>query len=109
MTDKKIESLILGYNTACDKIVQAFCKKQGLEFDFWIADEVGTIASFSLSYFFKMEDIVHDIKTNQKAGLILDWHNDSTHYNFNLEIDKRVYVNYQSYCMGMRFSDISPK
>ena len=87
------------YEKACNEYIKAFCKKQGIEFDYWISDEVGGIAQFIDQYFFDMQTIRHDIDTNQPKGLIMQWQNDCVD-NGNIEREK---INYKSYSKGIRF------
>jgi hypothetical protein len=67
----KTQIALDNYDKACTEIITKFCEKQGLEFDFWVADEVGNTASFALQYTFTLTEIVHDLRTKQKKGLIL--------------------------------------
>jgi hypothetical protein len=64
------------YESACNDYVKLFCHKQGLEFDGWAGDTVGSIA-FCSDMSFNLSDIVFDINTNQPKGLIIQWYNDS--------------------------------
>ena len=38
------KTLLTEYANICNKIVAKFCKKQEIEFDFWVSDEAGGIA-----------------------------------------------------------------
>lgn len=38
-----MEKVVKEYEDACNKLIEAFCKKQEIEFDGWIGDEVGGI------------------------------------------------------------------
>lgn len=59
------------YHKICNKIVKKFAKKQEIEFDYWIGDKIGEIASFSESYFFNLNDIILDFLENMKPGFII--------------------------------------
>lgn len=96
--------LLDNYDTVCNDIVTKFSNKQGLEFDGWVADEVGGIAGFATQYFFNISDIVLDLKNKQPKGFILEWQNDGT--DFNLLKEKPEYINYKSYIMGLRYNDL---
>jgi hypothetical protein len=87
------------YESACNGYVELFSKKQGIEFDGWVGDEVGGIASFIHQYFFDISEIVYDINTNQPKGLIIEWQQDMIE-NGNVEI------NYYSYSKGLRLKDV---
>ena len=54
------------YDSACNKYAKQFAKKQGLYFDYWIGhdDQIGSLASFSDTYYFTMENIKLDIDQN---------------------------------------------
>jgi len=80
------------FEKAVAEYVKAFCKKHGLEFEFWVADLIGTVGSFS-DYYFTMEDIRLDIDTKQPKGKIFDW------YEHHL-VKKNNHVNYYTYCLS---------
>ena len=96
--------LLDNYDAVCNDIVTRFSNKQGLEFDGWIADEVGGIAGFASQYFFNISDIVLDLKTKQPKGLIIDWQLDDL--EFNIFNDRPEHINYKSYTMGLRYKDL---
>lgn len=62
------------YEKVCKEYVEEFCKKQDLEFDYFVCDLVGDVSSYSSTYFFNFQDIVWDINSNQKKGRIIDWY-----------------------------------
>lgn len=96
--------LKMQYELVCNEYIRRFCEKQDIEFDGWVADNVGGIASFISQYFFNIDDIVLDINTNQPVGLILKWQMDGVDYNmFN---DNPQHLNYKSYTMGLRYEDL---
>jgi hypothetical protein len=97
----KIQQTINTYEKACNDLIILFCNKQDLEFDGFVGDEIGGTASFAESYFFNLSDIIHDLKTNQKKGLILDWQIEDVEHNLGNENPK--HINYKSYTMGLRF------
>lgn len=101
MAKSILKELNAMYETACEGYVEEFCKKQELEFDGWVAEEVGSIASFCCQYFFNMSDIILDLNTKQPKGLILNWQNDGV--DFNMFNEKTEYINYKSYTMGLRY------
>ena len=92
------------YEKICNEYVKRFAKKQGIEFNFWAGDEVGVLAIFNDEYSFILSEIIHDINTGQKKGLILQWQNDTFEEHFNSENKKTI--NYKSYCMGLRYKDL---
>ena len=102
--DSPPDNIKVQYEIICNEYVRKFSDKQDLEFDGWVGDEVGGIASFSSQYFFNISDIVFDLNTNQPVGLILHWQEDGTDYNIQRE--KTEYINYKSYTMGLRYEDL---
>lgn len=100
----KIEKIKQKYDACCNDIITLFCEKQNIEFDGWIADEIGGIAGFATQYFFNISDLMLDLTTKQPKRLILDWQNDMT--DFNMCREKRLYINYKSYTMGLRSKDL---
>ena len=70
------EETINTLNQTIQKYVDLFCIKHGLEFDFWVADLTGTVASFSSSYFFNFEDIRLDLEKGVDKSLIMEWYDE---------------------------------
>ena len=92
------------YEKACNEYIKAFCKKQEIEFDYWISDEVGGIASFIDQYYFDIQTIRYDIDTDQPKGLILQWQNDCVDNAMSkFEQNKLPEINYIAYSKGVRF------
>ena len=89
-----VETLQKQYITICNKYVKLFTKKQGLDFDGWVGEQVGGIASFNCEYFFNMDDIVLDINIDQPIGAILKWQDDN--------MASFEHINYYSYTNGLR-------
>lgn len=95
------------YKIICNEYVRKFAKKQGLTFEYWIADSVGETACFNADCSFNFSDIVYDIDTRQPKGLIIEWQNDLIN-----EIEKCVKyydqpakINYYTYSKGLRFKE----
>lgn len=97
---KKLEKLKSDYESICNEYVELFVKKQDIEFDGWVRDEVGGIAVFCEQYFFNLSDIILDLEKNERKGFILKWQNDS------IEQPDGKYINYPSYSKGLRYSDL---
>jgi hypothetical protein len=102
---KKLGELNKQWDFVCNEWVKKFCNKQSLDFDGWVGDEIGGIASFATQYFFKLSDIILDMNTKQPKGLILDWQNDSVEYN--LANENQRHINYKSYTMGLRYEQLN--
>lgn len=100
-----MKKLLDRYHSACEGLVKAFCKKQGIDFDHWIGEpyEVGCFAD----YFFNMNDIVYDLASDQPKGLIIQWHDNDLEHNAGLDTDKRIHINYKSYAMGARYEQLN--
>ncbi len=83
------------YEKSCVAYIEKFCDKQGMVFNGWIGDQVGGVA-YCNDFFFNFLDIVWDINSGQKKGLIVDWY-----YNGMTEG-----INYFNYTKGLRISDL---
>lgn len=92
-----MDKLKLEYRNACNNYITEFCKKQNFEFIGWVGDEVGGIALCS-DLFFNLHDIIWDINSNQKKGVIVDWY-DSVMEN------PETSINYHSYTKGLRVNN----
>ena len=101
MTIKKLKT---EYDIICNTFVEKFAKKHDIEFDYWIAEEIGGIASFSEQYFFNFSDIILDLTTNQPKYSILKWQDDEVEQSMTTDIPR--YINYKSYTMGLRQKDL---
>ena len=99
-----LKKLKVQYEDVCNEYIRRFCEKQDIEFDGWVGNEVGGIASFICQYFFTIDDITLDMNTNQPVGLILDWQSDGVDYNIFNETPQNI--NYKSYTMGLRYKDL---
>ncbi len=97
-------SLKTRYEAVCLEYIKLFCEKQEVEFDGWVGDEIGGVASFVFVYYFHLSDIILDIHTNQPKGLILSWQNDDVDFNSSTKDTK--HINYKSYTMGLRLNQI---
>ena len=95
----KIEKLKNKYENVISEYIDIFSEKQGLELEHWVGNDIGGIACFSDVFLFNFSDIVFDINTNQKKGLIIKWLYDS------LDNEGKS-INYYSYSKGLRFSDL---
>lgn len=94
-----MKKLIKQYEDICNKIVNEFSRKQDIEFDGWVAGYVGGIACFIGQYYFSLDDLILDLKTNQEKWFILQWHDD--------EMGAGSYnINYNSYIKGLRHKDL---
>lgn len=95
----KIKELKKVYQSACNEYVDKFCKKQEMENEGWVANQVGGVALCS-DFYFNFDDIVLDVNTKQPKGVIIDWYDD------NLKNPDKS-INYYSYIIGLRVKDIS--
>ena len=92
-------------NNAIQKYIEFFCKKQEIEFEYWISNEIGSTAAFG-DYFFNFGDIKNDIETEQPEGKILEWHDANSDFNLMTEPAERLHINYTAWCNGLRFEDL---
>ena len=101
----KLQELNRQYEFVCNEWVQKFCNKQQIDFDGWVGDEIGGIASFSCQYFFNLSDIILDLNTKQPKGNILNWQSEDV--DFNMFNEKQQHINYKSYTMGLRHEQLN--
>lgn len=94
--------IIEDFKSQATLIIKAFEKKQDLNFEFFINDDVIGIATFGDVYCINVSDIIFDLETKQTKGLIIDWL-----YETLDQKDKEDYINYQSYCKGLRYEDLT--
>lgn len=92
----KTDKLIQEYEKYCNEIVKEFCKKQELDFEGWVRDEIGSSACCN-DISFNMYDIVWDLNSKQPKGEIINWYYD------NLESSEK-FINYFSYTKGLRIN-----
>jgi len=94
------------YIKACMAYVKKFSDKQELEFEDFLGleDYDCSVAQFG-DYYFNLSDIIYDIETNQPAGLIMQWQDDSIDYNMNIDTFGDT-INYKSYSKGLRYAGI---
>jgi len=101
----KLGELNKQYEFVCNEWVQKFCNKQQIEFDGWVGNEIGGIASFACQYFFNLSDIILDLNTKQPKGNILNWQSEDV--DFNMFNEKQQHINYKSYTMGLRHEQLN--
>src|SRR5574343_1766427 len=94
--------LIEKYNALCNQIIEAFCKKQGLDFEFWVGDVIGETACFGLEWYFNFNDILLDLTKDYPKGLIIEWHNADMEFNIDKDDKDRQFIKYEAYAMGLR-------
>lgn len=94
-----ISELKQRYESACNDFVKIFCEKQGMEFEGWVADDVGGIANCS-DFFFNLSDIVLDVTKEQPKGKIVKWYDDNCLFEGKS-------INYYSYIHGLRIKDLA--
>jgi hypothetical protein len=96
------QKLITQYENICNKIVKEFCKKQDMEFDFWVGDRTQATACISNEFFFNIADMVLDLKHNEPKGNIIDWYSENGRQKY---LNKPT-INYYSYINGLRVEDL---
>lgn len=87
------------YEKIVNKYTDRFCKKHGLELDFWVADDIGGVAMLG-DYFFSFNDIRLDIDTNQKKEAIFEW--------YEIMLESNVNINYYNWIKGFRGNKLCP-
>jgi len=95
------------YENNCNNLVQIFAEKQGLSFEYWIADIIGEIAVFNDVYFINFTDIYTDLKTEQEKGFIIKWCDEGLENHLKNENNpNKININYSSYIKGMRYGNL---
>jgi len=105
---KELKKLNTEYETICNKYVKLFCNKQGIEDYFWLGDKVGEIACFNEQYYFNLSDIILDLNSKAKKGLIIQWQEDSIENEMLLStpFEELQDINYNSYIKGVRYKNL---
>lgn len=93
------------YESIVNDYIKQFQRKHDCEFEFWIGEQVGGIASFGDINCISFLDVVHDLHSNAPIGLIFNWIEDTTdeHFKAQEQFREENYINFQSYCMGARY------
>jgi len=86
----ELEQLENNFDKIIDEYTYLFCKKYNLQFDFWVADDKGTIACFDTFYYINFDDIKYDI--NKKQDQFLSYYEYCENRNF------KNCLNYKTYC-----------
>ena len=81
------------YEKIVSKYVEAFEKKHSMEFDFWVADLVGTVSCFQNEYYISFEDIRLDLDNDINKDMFFEW------YDLSLELAmaNKPVINYYNY------------
>jgi hypothetical protein len=85
------------FNKAVTAYRKAFEKKQGnLTFEYWVSDDVGTIAEYNDGiYFIDFQDIKFDIDNNIKSGKFIEYY----HLCMDNHYKGRQQINYKTFNM----------
>lgn len=81
LTQNMPNQLIDKHEQTCHQVIEAFCAKQDLDFEYWVGDAVGEIACFGDVLYFNYSDIVLDLRNNYPKGKIIDWLYHDLEYN----------------------------
>ena len=85
------------YKNIVEAYMDAFCEKQDMILESWVAHEIGTIACFGDVMYFGFDDIRYDIDTKQPAGRILDW-------LYNTIDHPETHMNYKNWCKSFKYN-----
>ena len=90
-----MEKLLQNYNDACNSIIQAFCEKQGFDYQdaWWVADIVGSVISIG-DFTFDFQDVIYDLKNNVPKGRIIAYFD----YTMETHFAGKKLVNYKTFC-----------
>ena len=72
--------------------IRAFEKKQGMYFDYAVADDLTGVLCFGDIYL-NFSDIVHDIEADIPSGRILTWYD----YSIGLAFENNPFANYKNW------------
>ncbi|GIM60059.1 hypothetical protein CAPN008_01090 [Capnocytophaga canis] len=100
-----MEKILHNFEKASIALVEAFAEKQGLDFDFFIGDNPAEVVSFSCEITFSLNEIWHDLSTDQPKGLIMEWFYENLEQYHKGNND---YINYYSWTLGKRYEDKEP-
>lgn len=89
---KELDKILMDY-------IRKFEKKQDMNFEFAVCDDLMDVICFGCVYHFSINDIIFDIDTSQPKGLITEWLEGCLENNGKS-------INYQSYSKGLRFADV---
>ena len=105
MKKLKLKEALNIYLFVCKEYVRIFAKKQGLEFNQWdIHDPSTEIVIFNdYRFVFHLSDIILDLNSKTKKGLILNWYDDEQ--EFNSYKSKQEVISYRQYISGLRFGN----
>jgi len=78
----KIETLQKKLEKTIQQYIEAFEDKHDCEFDFWVADKIGEIATFG-DYFFDFRDIRADLEEDAPKYLIWEWYDEQIENDLN--------------------------
>lgn len=95
------------FEKLADAYVKVFEKKYDLELEFWVGDCVGEMACFGDTYFFTFDNIRLCVDTDIDKKILFEWHEESIDYNTLKEPADIRHINLESYCKGIRYSDLA--
>ena len=80
------------FNKITEEYLSSFSKKHDLEFDGWVGDRIGEIATFG-DYFFNFDDIRYDLDNDIQKEIIFEWYDIS----IDLALSDKPVVNYRDF------------
>ena len=89
--------LFLDLNNCIQEYLNIFCDKHGIEFDYWVADLIGTIGCFG-DYFISFEDIRLDLEKGINKDEFFKWYD----MTLELALEEKYTINYYSYIKGFK-------
>lgn len=99
-TEDRIENARIGFDFYVDKYMELFCEKQEMNYDkenwtgFGEIIEVGDMNAF-------FSDIRMDVDLNVTKGVFVEWYWTVT--------EKRPYINYNTWLMGLGYKKLKSK
>ncbi len=99
----KTQKLITRYKDTRQKVIQAFCDKHGLQFQYWAGNGFTEKVAFNDLYYFDLKDIIGDLEVNAPKGDIIKWYLDN-----QKAIENNIpTIDYYSYAIfGLRVNEL---
>ena len=104
--EKAQNKILTNLEKSIQSVINAFCHKHEIEFDYSVSDDLTGVLCFG-DNFFNLSDIYFDLKENKPKGKIIEWQNYLTDYNIKTNGNHtNQFIRFNSYCMGARFDDL---
>lgn len=103
MSNKKKPKYIQDFERSTKLLIDMFCKKQEVDYEFSVSDDITGVSAYSGHNYFSLNDVYFDMVNDKPKGLIIEWQQYISYYSITKNVDR--FINYESYCLGARFED----